>query len=65
MARARFEYTKVILKKVSFNTDLFCKELEKSFKSLLPYERSELLIWLREFMKDKPQLNSCLARISY
>ena len=63
MARARFEYTKVVLQKVSFNTDLFCKELEKSFKMLLPYEKNELFIWLREFIRDKPQLTSCLARI--
>ena len=30
MARAMLEYTKTILKKVSFNSDLFCKELEKA-----------------------------------
>ena len=30
MARAMFEYTKVVLQKVSFNKDLFKKELDKS-----------------------------------
>ena len=39
-----FEYTKTILKKVSFNSDLFCKELEKALKRLLPYEVEELTI---------------------
>ena len=41
MARAMFEYTKTILKKVSFNSDLFCKELKKSLATLLPYEIEE------------------------
>ena len=34
MARAMFEYTKTILKKVSFNSDLFCKELKKGLKNV-------------------------------
>ena len=38
MARAMYEYTKTVLKKVSFNTDLFCRELEKALNRLLPYE---------------------------
>ena len=29
MARAMLEYTKTVLKKVSFDTKLFCKELKK------------------------------------
>jgi len=45
MARAMFEYSKTVLKKVSFNTDLFCRELEKALKRLLPHEISELAIW--------------------
>ena len=30
MARAMFDYTKTVLQKVSFNSELFCKELEKA-----------------------------------
>jgi hypothetical protein len=56
MARAMFEYTKTILKKVSFNSDLFCKELKKSLDSLLPYEIEELIIWLKIFTANKPEL---------
>ena len=41
MARAMFEYTKTILKKVSFDVNLFCKELEKALQRLLPYEIEE------------------------
>ncbi len=56
-----FEYTKTILEKVSFNTELFKKELEKAVKRLLPYEVKELYLWLREFTLNKPELHVCLA----
>ena len=42
MARAMFEYSKTVLKKVSFSSDLFCKELEKALARLLPHEINEL-----------------------
>ena len=38
MARAMFEYTKMILKKVSFDTNLFCTEVKKAMERLLPYQ---------------------------
>jgi len=60
MARAIFEYTKTILKKVSFDAELFCKELEKGIKRLLPFEIEELRIWLRQFTADRPELFVCL-----
>ena len=58
-----FEYTKTILKKVSFNSELFCRELEKSLNRLLPYEIEELTIWLKQFTANKPELYSCMALI--
>lgn len=61
MARAMFEYTKTVLKKVSFNADLFRKELEKALNRLLPYEIEELKIWLHRFIANKPELHVCLA----
>ena len=64
MARAMFEYSKTVLKKVSFSSDLFCKELEKALKRLLPHEISELTIWLRKYTSNKPELNSYLSLIS-
>jgi DNA replication protein DnaD len=63
MARAMFEYTKTVLEKVSFNTDLFKKELEKAVNRLLPYEIKELFYWLKEFTSNKPELYSCLALV--
>ena len=63
MARAMYEYTKTVLKKVSFNTDLFCRELEKALNRLLPYEVEELTIWLKQFTANKPDLYVCLALV--
>ena len=58
-----FEYTKTVLKKVSFNSDLFYIELEKALKRLLPYEVEELTIWIKQFTANKPELYVCLSLI--
>lgn len=63
MARAMFEYTKTILEKVSFNKELFKKELEKAVNRLLPYEIKELYSWLKEFTRNKPELQLCLTLV--
>ena len=55
-----FDYTKAVLKKVSFDVDLFCKELEKALTRLLPHEIEELKIWINNLLVQKPQLNQCL-----
>jgi hypothetical protein len=60
MARAMFDYTKTVLERVSFDTNLFCKELQKAVKRLLPYEVEELRIWLGNLTLQKPELNQCL-----
>lgn len=60
MARAIYEYTKTVLKKVSFNVELFCKELEKALNRLLPYEIDELKIWLQQFTANRPELYVCM-----
>ena len=61
MARAILDYTKTVLKKVSFDVELFSKELKKAVKRLLPFEIEELRIWLLEFTANKPQLYVSLA----
>jgi len=63
MARAIFDYTKTVLKKVSFDTELFCKELEKAIKLLLPFEIEELRIWLLQFTVNRPELYVCMSVI--
>ncbi len=55
-----FDYTKAVLKKVSFDVNLFCKELEKALTRLLPHEIEELKIWINNLLIQKPQLNQCL-----
>ncbi|WP_431166839.1 hypothetical protein [Tenacibaculum halocynthiae] len=61
MARAMYDYTKTVLKKVSFNSDLFCKELKKALNRLLPHEINELTIWLKEYTANKPELYVCMS----
>jgi len=63
MARVFFNYTKTILTKVSFNADLFQKELTKALKRLLPYEVYELSIWMQDRFKDKPKLQPCINHV--
>ena len=60
MAAAMLEYTKTVLKKVSFDTKLFCKELKKAISLLLPHEVEELKQWLLQFITDKPELRPSL-----
>ena len=58
-----FVYTKNILESVSFDPKLFCKELEKALKMLLPYEIEQLTDWLLNYTKLKPELKQCLVYI--
>ncbi len=60
MARAMYDYTKAVLKKVSFDSNLFCKELQKAMMRLLPHEIEELRIWVNSLIKQNPELNQCL-----
>jgi hypothetical protein len=56
MSKPMIEFTKSILERVSFDSELFCKELEKAVKLLLPNEIEELAIWFLNFTKEKPEL---------
>ncbi|PCE64683.1 hypothetical protein [Sediminicola luteus] len=60
MPRAMLEYTKTVLRKVSFDAKLFSKEVEKAVSRLLPYEIEELRFWLNQFTTDKPELRPSL-----
>lgn len=59
-----FAYTKTILERVSFDPLLFCKELEKALKILLPYEVEQLTEWLLNYTKEKPELRQCLIYVN-
>lgn len=59
-----FDYTKSVLERVSFDPILFCKELEKAIKSLLPYEMELLREWLLTFIIEKPELKQCMLIVN-
>lgn len=61
MPRAMYRYTKAVLKKVSFDLQLFAAELRKAKLRLLPSELEELRIWLISWVKRHPQLTPCLS----
>jgi hypothetical protein len=63
MSKMMFDYTKSILERVSFDPVLFCKELEKAIKTLLPYEMEQLQEWLLSFIVEKPELKECLLLV--
>ena len=60
MSRTIYKYTIEVLKKVSFDSVLFCKELEKALQRLLPYEIEELKIFINSLVQQHPELNQCL-----
>lgn len=59
-----FVYTKSILERVSFDPQLFCKELNKALKKLLPYEIEQLTEWLLNYTIEKPELRQCLIFVN-
>ena len=63
MKRPMIEYTKLILSKVSFDPNLFYRELKKAVNSLLPYEVEELKELLNVYTKNKPELMQCVTLI--
>ena len=64
MSKVMFDYTKSVLERVSFDPKLFCKELEKAIKALLPYEMEMLKEWLLDFIIEKPELKQCLLIVN-
>ncbi len=64
MPRMIYDYTKSVLERVSFDPILFCKELRKAIKNLLPYEIEQLRKWLDNFTNEKPELQQYLVIVS-
>ncbi len=65
MSRMIYDYTKEVLERVSFNAELFIKELKKAIRNLLPYEMEQLKKWLQFYTKEKPELKKCLFVVEY
>jgi hypothetical protein len=64
MSRAMFEYTKTVLKMVSFDTNLFCKEVQKALQRLLPYEIEELKLFIQNLIVSNPDLKQCMVYLN-
>jgi hypothetical protein len=64
MPRMIYDYTKSVLERVSFDPVLFCKELRKALKNLLPYEIEQLRKWLNNFTNEKPELQQYLTIVN-
>ena len=64
MSKIMYDYTKSVLERVSFDPLLFCKELEKAIKMLLPYEMEQLREWLLNYTIGKPELRQCLLIVN-
>ena len=64
MPRMIYDYTKSVLERVSFDPVLFCKELRKAIKNLLPYELEQLRRWLQNFTNEKPELQQFIAIVN-
>ena len=56
MSRSVYSYTINVLKKVSFNPILFKKKKKKASIRLLPYEYRELIIWVKKYSEQRPEL---------
>lgn len=64
MTRPIYNFTKHILRNVSFDSSLFQKELNKAMNYLLPYEIELLIEWLYSYTKNKPELKEIVLKIS-
>ena len=53
-------YTKSILKKVSFDPYLFKKELKKAYYLLSPQDKLDLEKWVKDFIQNKQALRSVI-----
>lgn len=60
MTKINLSYTLSVLRKVSFNAELFSKEVRKASKYLRPSEWVELHQWLKRYTQDKPELQISL-----
>lgn len=55
--KSKLHFFKQVLETVSFDANLFAKELKKAKTNLLPYELEQLYKWVHEFVKTRPELS--------
>jgi hypothetical protein len=49
---------------VSFDTNLFCKEVQKALQRLLPYEIEELKLFIQNLITFNPDLKQCMVYLN-
>ena len=59
MERAILDYTKSILKKITFNPYLFSIEVKKAMQRFVPYAKEELKLFIRCLILNNPELSHC------
>lgn len=59
MSKLMITHTQTVLERVSYDPNLFCKELAKAIKNLLASELEELAKWFVSFTKGRPELQNC------
>jgi hypothetical protein len=64
MAKLSFKYAQSVLQKVSFNKELFFKEVRKAIHYLLPKDLVKLQNWLQIYTSDKPELQPAISFIN-
>nr|WP_269222361.1 MULTISPECIES: hypothetical protein [Flavobacterium] len=65
MSRMIYDYTKMVLERVSLDPKLFAKEIKIAAKNLLPFELENLKKWLFFYTKDKPELRIYFLYIKF
>ena len=58
-------YYRIILRKVSFDADLFTKELKKAHQHLTKEDCTQLYAWTQNFIKNNPNLNEVQHAFSF
>jgi hypothetical protein len=58
-------YYRIILRKVSFDVDLFSKELKKARQHLSKEDCTQLYAWTQIFIKNNPNLNEVQHTFSF
>ena len=58
-------YYKIVLRKVSFDINLFTKELKKAYEHLNKEDSTQLYAWTQIFIKKNPHLNEVQHSFSF
>ena len=58
-------YYRIVLLKVSFDANLFTKELKKAYQHLSKEDFTQLYAWAQIFIKKNPHLNDVQHSFSF